>query len=45
MESKNTNILYINFNQDYSCFYCGTEEGYIIFNTDKYKRIFNRSKI
>ena len=45
MESKIINILYLNFNQDYSCFYAGTEEGYMIFNVDKYKRIFHRSKI
>jgi hypothetical protein len=36
-------ILYINYNQDYSCFCSGTEDGYIICNVDKYKRIFHRS--
>ena len=48
METKNKElqekILYINFNQDYDCFYVGTEEGYIICNVEKYKRIFHRSK-
>ena len=36
-------ILFMNFNQDYNCFCIGTEDGYIIFNVDKYKRIFHRS--
>ena len=48
METKNKElqekILYINFNQDYDCFCVGTEEGYIICNVEKYKRIFHRSK-
>ena len=47
MESKldeiKNKILYINFNQDYNCFCVGTEEGYIICNVEKYKRIFHRS--
>ena len=36
-------ILFMNFNQDFNCFYIGTETGYIIYNVDKYKRIFHRS--
>ena len=32
-------ILYINYNQDYSCFCVGTEDGYMICFVDKYKRI------
>ena len=47
MESKieeiKSKILFINFNQDYNCFCVGTEEGYIICNVEKYKRIFHRS--
>ena len=46
MQSLNNNenkILFVNFNQDYSCFCIGTEEGYMILNTEKYKRIFHRS--
>lgn len=39
----NEKILFINFNQDYNCFCIGTEDGYIICNADKYKRIFHRS--
>ena len=41
-EIKNK-ILYISFNQDYNCFCVGTEDGYLIFNVEKYKRIFHRS--
>ena len=37
-------ILFINFNQDYSCFCIGTEDGYMIINAENYKRIFHRSK-
>ena len=48
MESLNAElgdkILYINFNQDYTCFCVGTEGGYIIYNIENYKRIFHRSK-
>ena len=36
-------ILFINFNQDYNCFCIGTDQGYIICNVEKYKRIFHRS--
>ena len=42
---KSNKILFINYNQDYSCFCVGTEEGYIICNVEKYKRIFDRSNI
>ena len=37
-------ILYINYNQDYSCFCVGTEDGYIICNVQPFKKIFHRSK-
>ncbi len=47
MESINPDlkdkILFINFNQDYNCFCIGTDQGYIICNVEKYKRIFHRS--
>ena len=42
---KSNKVLFINYNQDYSCFCVGTEEGYIICNVEKYKRIFDRSNI
>lgn len=35
-------IFYINFNQDRSCFCLGTEEGYTIYSTDPFKKIFER---
>ena len=38
-------IHFINYNQDYTCFCIGTEDGYIICNVDKYKRIFHRSNL
>ena len=46
MESLNPEkkILFINFNQDYSCFCIGTEDGYMIINAENYKLIFHRSK-
>ena len=48
METKldlSNKILHINYNQDYSCFCVGTEDGYIIYNVDVYKRIFHRSNL
>lgn len=38
-------VLYINYNQDFSCFCVGTEDGYMICFVDKYKRIFHRSNL
>ena len=35
-------ILYINFNQDRSCFCLGTDEGYTIYSTNPFKKIFER---
>ena len=40
----NKKILYLNFNQDYTCFCVGTEGGFIIYNVEQYSRIFHRSK-
>jgi len=36
-------ILFINYNQNYSLFCVGTEDGYIICNVNPFKRIFHRS--
>lgn len=37
-------ILCISFNQDYSCMAAGTERGFIIFNTNPFKKKFFRGK-
>ena len=43
-KSKRINkIIYITFNQDYSCISIGTEEGYIIYNASPFKEICKRS--
>ena len=36
-------ILCISFNQDYSCMAAGTEKGFMIFNTNPFKKKFSRS--
>lgn len=36
-------ILYLSFNQDYSCLNCGTEQGFIIYNTNPAKVRYHRN--
>lgn len=36
-------ILYINFNQDFTCISIGTNEGYLIYNVQPLKEIFTKS--
>ena len=41
---NNTNhILYLSFNQDYTCISIGTDEGYLIYNVEPLKEIIKRS--
>ena len=37
MSSDNAKILYLSFNQDYSCISCGTTDGFVIYNIDPFK--------
>lgn len=40
--ASNNELLYFNFNQDFSCFSCGTTNGFIIYNVDPFKETFRR---
>jgi hypothetical protein len=44
MESLNSEILFCDFNEDYSAFSLGTENGFRIFLLNPIKKSFDRSK-
>ena len=44
IKQKQNKILYINFNQDFTCISIGTDEGYLIYNVEPIKLIFEKSK-
>ncbi|CAE7243988.1 ATG18A [Symbiodinium pilosum] len=35
-------ILYVSFNQDFTCFVCGTESGFRVYSTDPFHLTFRR---
>jgi hypothetical protein len=43
-EQKNK-LLYVGFNQDYSCFAIGTDDGFEIWNVDPFKLRFKRGTV
>ena len=43
MEKRNfPEILYLNFNQDASCFYVGTKKGFAIYNISPFTQIVQK---
>ena len=43
IKEKQNKILYINFNQDFTCISIGTNEGYLIYNVQPLKEIYSKS--
>lgn len=40
--AKVNEILYVSFNQDQTCFVCGTESGFRVYSTDPFHLTFRR---
>ena len=41
-KKKSIKVLYLNFNQDFSCISIGTSVGYIIYNVSPLKEIYKK---
>ena len=44
-KKKSIKVLYLNFNQDFSCICIGTSVGYIIYNVSPLKEICKKGKL
>jgi autophagy-related protein 18 len=44
MTNNNPQLLFANFNQDFSCISLGTKKGYCITNCDPFGRVYTRSE-
>jgi len=40
--TKSVNVLFIGFNEDCSCFFCGTNKGFYVYNLNPFRERFHR---